>query len=119
MNEFVKGLTEDFLKLLKWFLLFMGGIATLAITGAMIRDTASKATREEIVKDEHKDYKLKNKELSDCKLVVEEADDVMAEGVRNLVIPTLYIVRCPTQTTTTWKEQQGKESTERQITIQN
>lgn len=118
MSEFVKELTADFLKLLKWFLLFMGSIATLAITGAMIRDSVSKEAREEIVKDEHKDYKLKNKELSDCKLVVEEADEVMAEGVRNLVIPTLYIVRCPTQTTTTWREQQGKESIERQVTIQ-
>lgn len=118
MNEFLSELKADFLKLLKWFLLFMGCIATVAITGAMIRDTFSKETRKLAVKEEHKNYELKNKELKDCKLVVEEADEIMAEGVRNLVIPTLYIIRCPTQTTTTWREQQGKESAERQVTIQ-
>ena len=118
MNEFFNELKADFLKLLKWFLIFMGCIATVAITGAMIRDTISEETRKLAVKEEHKNYELKNKELKDCKLVVEEADEVMVEGVRNLVIPTLYVVRCPSSVTTSWLEQQNKQTIQRNVTIQ-
>jgi hypothetical protein len=62
--------------------------------------------------------KFLNPKLKDCELFVEEAKTGEVEGLSKEIIPKLYVVRCPVSTTTSWTEQQDKQTVQRNVAIQ-
>lgn len=75
---------------------FSGCVGVVVIIGHIIDSTLKSKVdaRQEEVDIARQNFKFQNKELQNCKLYVEESREVITDNVRQLIIPTLYIIKC-------------------------